>query len=94
MFCVFAVYFHKLKLREIEIMQNVLMPAGEMLKLPAQNTAYADECHVLKEQKDVSQPDFEISEIYVKMRFKIKKLKYFTLISERIKCNTFVTDQR
>ena len=42
----FAVYFHKLKLRNIEIMQNVLTPAVEMLKLPAQNIAYEDECHV------------------------------------------------
>jgi hypothetical protein len=46
MFRVFAVYCHKLKLRDIEIKKNFLMLAVEMLKLSAQNMAYADECHV------------------------------------------------
>ena len=46
MFCIFAVYCRQLKLRDIEITQNVIMPAVEMLKLPAQNMAYADEYHV------------------------------------------------
>ena len=34
MFCIFAVYCRQLKLRDIEITQNVLMPAVEMLETP------------------------------------------------------------
>jgi hypothetical protein len=42
----FAVYYRQLKLHNTGITQNVLMPAVDMLKLPAQNVKYADEYQV------------------------------------------------
>jgi acyl-homoserine lactone acylase PvdQ len=46
MFCIFDVYCRQLKLGDSEKTQNILMTAVEILKLPAQNMAYADEYHV------------------------------------------------